>query len=29
LEGHRAGSPFKTIAEAEKACEAMLVNLTT
>ena len=23
------GSPFKTLAEAEKACEAMLVNLTT
>jgi hypothetical protein len=23
------GSPFKTFAEAEKACEAMLVHLTT
>ena len=23
------GSPFKTFAEAEKACEVMLVNLTT
>ena len=23
------GSPFKTLVEAEKACEAMLVNLTT
>ena len=23
------GSPFKTFTEAEKACEVMLVNLTT
>ena len=28
-DGHRVGgSPFRTFAEAEKACEAMLVHLT-